>query len=172
MNVYSLYSREDALCQSNGYFSINVRKGCIPKIERLLQLDEKSCVGWVGFGDGRELFSIAQSYPHTQFVGFEINPSAFYIANRVLNQMKLNNVVLYHQDIMTWQKCFTHIYSTAISGKELYDYLQTLCIERICVLQEMWTETSTDISKEKIYLSGSGEVRQLCAGSPIKRLQL
>lgn len=169
MNIYSLYTREDSLCQSNGFFSLNFRKSCIRAIDELLEIKENDHIGWVGFGDGRELFSIASMYPYNTFVGFEINPTAFIIAKRVLNKLQLNNVQLYEKNIMEFNsEKFTHVYSTAISGPLLYEYLHGLCTHRLCMLKEMWGEIPCDARFKKVFLSGSGNTKQLCASTPYK----
>ena len=83
MSVYRRYTREDALCQSNGYFSLNLREGAIDTIDALLCLDASRpcCVAWVGCGDGRGLLSIAIRHPDVSF-GVQINPVALEIARQ------------------------------------------------------------------------------------------
>ena len=171
MNIYAFYTREDSLCQSNGFFSLNLRKGSINSIIELLNLKKDDKVGWVGFGDGRELFSVAYMHPDVIFMGFEINPVACAVAQRVLNQIGLKNVILFEQDIMSINThMFTHIYSTAIGGLHLYNHLHTLCTHRICMLKEMWSEIPNDAIIKTVFLSGSGERRQLYVAAPLKYL--
>ena len=167
MQIYSLYTREDSLCQSNGYFSLNLRKSCVSTIIQLLEIKEHDYIGWVGFGDGRELFSVASMYPHNIFVGFEINSTAFSIAKRVLNKLQLKNVQLYEKDILSFNsEKFTHVYSTAIGGPLLYQYLHELCTHRLCMLKEMWGDIPRDANVKRVFLSGSGGRKQLCAATP------
>ena len=77
-SAYGMYTREDELCQTNGHFSLHLRKSAVAKIEELLRLEADARVGWVGCGDGRELLSIALRHPHPDvaFDGYEVNPQA------------------------------------------------------------------------------------------------
>lgn len=171
MNIYALYTREDSLCQSNGFFSLNLRKGSIKSIVELLNLKKDDKVGWVGFGDGREMFSVAYMHPDVLFIGFEINTTACTVAQRVLQKTGLKNVILFEQDIMSMNiQMFTHVYSTAISGSNLYSHLHTLCTHRICMLKEMWSEIPSNAVRKTVFLSGSGERRQLYVDAPFKKI--
>ncbi len=137
MSVYRYYTREDGLCQTNGYFSLDLREKYLDTIERLLRLSDGKKVGWVGCGDGREMLSIAIRYKTVSFHGYDINESALKIAKRVLDAVGATNVTLHNCDSMTISDCFTHIYSTAIAGPELYAHLANSCTNRICVLDVM-----------------------------------
>lgn len=166
--VYAKYTREDSLCQSNGFFSLNLTPKSISRIEALLDLNEpvafEKRIGWVGFGDGRELLCLATAYPSIRFVGFEINQSAVAIAKRVLGQLQLPNVDLRHEDAMHSTETFTHVYSTAISGPELYARLRNMSSYKLCMLDIMWEKKiPADSLKAVVYLSGSRERRQLVA---------
>ena len=164
--VYDNYTREDSLCQTNGFFSLNLTPQSIPKIQTLLDLDEavefEKCVGWVGFGDGRELLSLAKLHPQIRFVGFEINLAAVHIAKRVLQQLSIRNVDLRCEDAMQSTESFTHVYSTAIAGPMLYAQLRSMVTYRLCMLEVMWqNEFPKHVKREVVYLSGSRERRQL-----------
>ena len=130
-DIYSKYKREDSICQTNGYFSLNLRKSSISTIFNLLNLNEideniPKTIGWIGYGDGRELFCIAKHYPNFKFTGFEINEHAYNIACRVLSILNLKNVSLYFSNAIESFEPFSYVYSTAISGTILYDHLYRL----------------------------------------------
>lgn len=163
MSAYKYYTREDALCQTNGYFSLNLRPKCVDSIDRLLQLSDEKKVGWVGCGDGREMLSIATRYENVSFHGYDINESALHIARRVMNMLGITNVSLQHRDFMTVSDSFTHIYSTAIVGPEFYAHLVNCCTQRIVWLDVMQTFVNGESDRETVRLSGSGEQRQLIA---------
>lgn len=165
MHVYKKYNREDELCQTNGHFSLNLTLQSVNKIKKLLELDENSTVGWIGCGDGRELFCIASEYPQIQFEAFDINASAILIANRVLSELSLKNVKLHHMNVMQNTKQYTHVYSTAISGPELYAHLHKICTFRLCMLRHMWDTIPVEAQTEFVKISGSGEQRQLVASN-------
>lgn len=164
MNAYNRYKQGDDLCQTNGHFSLNLRKKHVDDIDRLLALSPGNTVGWIGCGDGRELFSMAMRYPCVRFQAYDINELALQVARRVLRELALQNVVLIFGDFLTSQPTpkFTHVYSTAISGPELYRSLEVSCTKRLCMLETMWMdgrELADDIACVK--LSGSGEQRLL-----------
>ena len=161
MKVYSYYSREDALCQTNGSFSLNLRVGSIPAISRLLSLKAGDTVGWMGCGDGRELFSIAMNHPDVQFCGIDINEHAIRIANRTLGLLNLKNVKIRCEDIMNHFDTYSHVYSTAIGGPDLYEHVYSLSKYKLCMLREMWSPLPATHEKETVRISGSGERRQL-----------
>lgn len=162
-SAYRYYTREDGLCQTNGYFSLNLREKCLDSIDRLLQLSDGMRVGWVGCGDGREMLSMALRYKNVSFHGYDINEAAIRIATRVLGATGLTNVSLHNCDFMTISEEFTHVYSTAIAGPELYAHLANSCTIRICVLGGMLMGET--YMKETVRLSGSGEQRQLVSFS-------
>ena len=168
MALYGRYTRDDELCQTNGYFSLNLRKGAVQKIEEMLELDESATVAWVGCGDGRELLSIAKGHPETYFDAFEINKHAIDIAQRVAQAEKLTNVRFHYIDFLTYppEKRFTHVYSNAIAGPELYNRIFQACSQRVCVFKEMWV-SGVGFSVKKsvtVHLMGSGGRRQLVCG--------
>ena len=166
MAAYAMYTREDDLCQTNGYFSLNLRKSAVAKIERLLNIGAGARVGWVGCGDGRELISVASRYPDAVFDGYDINPHAISIARRVALKMGLANVTLHEADFeaVSLPRPYTHVYSTAISGRALYMRLHDATDGVLCVLRSMWDEEwkTTDMRVATVHLAGSGEQRQLC----------
>ena len=165
MSVYKQYSRNDELCQTSGYFSLNLRKGAIPNIQKLLKLTADSVVAWVGCGDGRELLSIAKIHPDVKFIGYDINESAICIARRVMLAERLRNVTLHVVDFMCVNERFSHVYSTALAGSALYAHLRNACEDRLCMLKSMWmNDCPEDYQSAIVYLSGSGERKQLlCA---------
>ena len=164
MSVYSRYTREDNLCQCNGYFSSNLRRKSVDAILNLLHLTSASSVCWVGCGDGRELLWIAQQHPEVQFTAFEINADALRIARRVADIEGIENVKLYNEDFMTCSKTFSHVYSTALAGPRLYAALFSACSLRICLLREMWDAQVDGMERANVQIAGSGERRQLwCA---------
>lgn len=168
MTLYNRYNKDDELCQTTGYFSLNLRKGAVQTIAQLLDLDAASTVGWIGCGDGRELLSIAKEYPNAQFDAFEINEAALRIAQRVANAENLANVHFHHMDFLRFpdHKQFSHLYSTAISGQDLYQKLFRACSHKICVLREMWQAGHGFAKKNvaSVRIMGSGEQRQLVCG--------
>lgn len=167
MTLYHRYNKEDELCQTIGYFSLNLRKGAVKTIAELLDLDATSTVGWVGCGDGRELLSIAKEHSKTQFDAFEINEVALGIARRVAEAENVRNVRFHHMDFLRFvDKQFSHVYSTAISGQDLYQKIFTACSRRICVLKEMWQSDHGFTKKHvsTVRIMGSGEQRQLVCG--------
>ena len=165
--IYSKYKREDNLCQTNGYFSLNVRKSCIQTVFNLLNLNTENdniprTIGWIGFGDGRELFCIAKHYPDFKFTGFEINEHAYNIACRVLSMLNLKNITLKLCNAIESFETFGYIYSTAISGQVLYDHLYHMCLYKLCILKNMWSTNYGEIMESNfVCLSGSGERRQI-----------
>ena len=162
MSVYKQYSRADELCQTSGYFSLNLREGSIPKIEQLLHIESDSKVAWVGCGDGRELLSIAKRYPLTKFYGYDINEFAISIARRVLLAENLQNVELYTLDFMNVHEYFSHVYSTALAGPKLYAHLRNVCNQQLCMLKPMWMKNCPlGYESATVSLSGSGERKQL-----------
>lgn len=168
MAAYHMYTRADDLCQSNGYFSLYLRKGAVAKIEELLQLEAGARVGWVGCGDGRELISVALWHPNVAFDGYEVNPHAMAIARRVARQAGIDNVVFHEADFETapLSQPFSHVYSTAISGPSLYARLHDATDGVLCVLRTMWSRDwkKTDLRVATVHIAGSGEQRQLlCA---------
>ena len=167
MALYHKYTKTDELCQTNGYFSLNLRKKAVRDIIELLELDTVATVAWVGCGDGRELLSVAKEHPETQFDAFEINEVALHIAQRVAKAEGVTNVRLHYQDFLTLSPDaqFSHVYSTAISGQKLYDKIFQASSRKVCVLKEMWSEQGFSQKKSAtVYLMGSGERRQLVCG--------
>lgn len=163
MSVYGRYTRADELCQTNGHFSLNLRQGALGAIDRLLALDENSTVAWVGFGDGRELLSMAKRYPGARFVGWEVNGAAVAIARRVFAAEELTNVELRARAFETGE-VFTHLYSTALSGPALYASMHA-CARRRCMLSTMWPSRPEGCASAVVRLAGSGMRRTLwCAG--------
>ena len=166
MSAYGMFTREDELCQTNGHFSLNLRKSAVAKIEELLGLEAGARVGWVGCGDGRELLSIALQHPDVAFDGYEINPQAIAIARRVAREAKIVNVVFHETDfaVVSLPQPYTHVYSTAISGRRLYARLRDATDGLLCVLRTMWQKEwgTTNLRVATVHLSGSGEQRQLC----------
>ena len=161
MNVYSLYKREDNLCQTNGYFSLNVRQSNIPQIVKLLQLNDDSTVGWIGCGDGREVLSVCQQYPNIKFSAIDHNEAAIAIAKRVLSQLELKNIEFKCGNALDDNSTFSHVYSTAIYGPELYEHLKSITTERLCMLKHMWGVIPSTHLRDVVRLSGSGESKTL-----------
>ena len=164
VDVYKKYSREDALCQTNGYFSLNLRKSSVPEIVRLLELREGDTVGWIGCGDARELLEVAQQFPLVRFRGIDHNETAIRIARRVLSQIGLHNVRLDCLNALDDFATYSHVFSTAIYGDELNRHLHRICTKRLCLLASMWIVAPEDFEAATVRLSGSGEQRQLIAG--------
>lgn len=163
-SVYRRYSREDALVQTNGFFSLNLSANSVERIVGLLDLAANSIVAWVGCGDGREVLSVAKQFPEVEFHAFEINTDALRVARRVAMSEGLSNVAFYHQDFLEMPRgtVFSHVYSTALAGPGLYARLVEACTERLCVLHEMcppmWRKAAAIAS---VRLAGSGEQRRL-----------
>lgn len=168
-HVYGRYSREDALCQSNGYFSLNLRPAAVERIVELLQLRRGASVAWVGCGDGRELLSVARRHPDAVFDAFEINGCALDVARRVARVEGVTNVTFHHEDFLRAARrpLYTHVYSTAVAGPQLYAQLAQACSGRLCVLREMWVggTDATELQTATVRLMGSGEQRQLVCGA-------
>lgn len=165
-SVYASYSRHDTLCQTNGYFSLNLREGALWEIHRLLDLKDGDTVGWIGTGDGRELLSLAKCHVGVRFEGYEINEAAFDVACRVLKTLDLPNVSLRRQDFMSTSAAieYTHVYSTALSGPDLYERLRLACTQKLCMLERMWMPPPAAHDTASVRISGSGERRRLlCA---------
>ena len=166
--VYSMYGREDSLCQSNGFFSLNLTEKSIPKVVELLDIQKNESVAWIGCGDGRELLTIAREYPDNSFIGIDINDSALDIAKRVLNTLQIKNVELHLMNAFDLKKEYSIVYSTAIYGPELYMHLHSLAIRKLCMLRHMWSQLPLQIpdnfTRKSIHLSGSKQQLQLvCA---------
>ena len=161
--IYSLYKRDYNMCQSNGFFSINLTKKSVESIITLLDLRKSNTVCWVGFGDGRELFSIASLHPDVLFLGYEINSCDFEIANMILKNLEIPNVTIHNENALGCEQRFSHVYSTAIAGPELYNHLYNMTFYKLCMLESMWTSQENFEKQEKasVTLSGSNEKRQL-----------
>mgnify|MGYP007078152423 CR=1 FL=1 len=88
------------------------------------------------------------------------------IARRVAREAGLVNVVRHEVDFeaVSLPRHYTHIYSTAISGRPLYMCLHEATEGLLCVLRTMWQKEwdATDLRVATVYLAGSGEQRQLC----------
>lgn len=166
--VYRRYTREDALVQTNGFFSLNLRASAVKSIIGLLDLTCDSVVAWVGCGDGREVLSIAKEFPSVQFHAFEINADALRVARRVAASEGVSNVAFHHKSFVDAPRgaSFTHVYSTALAGQALYARLAEACTEKLCVLSEMRPCGSPPIAATTVRLMGSGEQRQLVCVSP------
>lgn len=167
-SVYRMYTRDDELCQTNGHFSLNLREAALPEIDRLLALQPGDSVGWVGCGDARELLSFANRYPDVNFEGFDVNECALSVAHRVVASLGLKNVFLCHRDFTATAfetPCYTHVYSTALSGPRLYAHLRNACTRRLCMLDRMWSEKKDGHAVASVRISGSGERRELWAKS-------
>lgn len=165
-SVYRMYTRDDELCQTNGCFSLNLREAALPEIDRLLALHPGDSVGWVGCGDARELLSFAKRYPHVDFEGFDVNECALAVAHRVVASLDLKNVSLFHRDFTTTifeTPRYTHVYSTALAGPQLYAHLRKACTRRLCMLDRMWLEKKNKHAVASVRISGSGERRELWA---------
>lgn len=171
-SIYSKYSREDNLCQSNGFFSLNLTPSSIPKIVKLLQLEEATSVGWIGCGDGRELFCIASIYPQIHFTGIDVNAHALDIARRVAKTIDIKNVSLRNMNALNDFTKYSHVYSTAIYGNELYDHLQSISTKKLCMLKCMWHSLPIEYQQFTVRISGSNEQRQLIAGAPLPPISL
>ena len=164
-NVYSMYNREHELCQTNGHFSLNLTKKSVANIMEILNVSASDTIGWIGFGDGRELFAMAMQYPNNSFVGFEINEAAVTVARQVLSKLKLKNVVLKHADALSENARFSIVYSTAIAGVSLYSHLLSMSTNKICMLQRMWNAIDkvnlNNSLKTSVRLCGSGQQMQI-----------
>ena len=163
VDVYRKYSREDSLCQTNGFFSLNLRRSSVDKIVHLLQLSDGDTVGWIGCGDGRELFEVAQRHPDIRFRGIDHNDAAIRVARRVLSQVGLHNVQLDCLDALHDFTMYSHVFSTAIYGESLNRHLRQICTKRLCLLKNMWTVIPKTSDTATVHLCGSGEQRQLVA---------
>lgn len=165
--VYRRYTREDALVQTNGFFSLNLRVSAVKSIIRLLDLTADSVVAWVGCGDGREVLSVAKEFPRVQFHAFDINADALRVARRVAASEGVSNVAFHHTNFVDVPRgaSFTHVYSTALAGPALYARLAEACTRRLCVLGEM-CPSKPPIATATVRLAVSGEQRQLVCVSP------
>ena len=134
-------------------------------IARLLDINPNDTVAWVGCGDGRELLSLAKMYPEARFIGYEINEAALSIANRVMSTEGIENVSLLDIDFMSVHLKFSHIYSTALAGPALYAHLRKQCTHNLCLLKQMWLLPPKNPRVATVYLSGSGEQRQIWSGT-------
>ena len=168
-SVYRRYTREDALVQTNGFFSLNLSADSVQRIVDLLDLGADSIVAWVGCGDGREVLSVAKEFPEVQFHAFEVNGEALRVARRVAMSEGVSNVAFHHQDFLELPRgtLFSHVYSTALAGLPLYTRLAEAYTERLCVLHEMcprvWRKSAT---VAPVRLAVSGEQRRLVCVTP------
>ena len=137
IHPYRCYTREDALCQTNGYFSLNLTKKSAENLLAFLKLKDNQSVLWVGCGDARELFVVAQQHPNIRFMACDINIHAINIACRVLTRLELTNVTLVHQDVMEFETQYDIIYSTALAGPIFYAHLSGLVNSRMFLFREM-----------------------------------
>ena len=138
-DTYSIYTKEDELCQTNGYFSLNMRKSSVSVIIELLDLKnctKKDSVGWIGCGDGREMFCAAQSFPDISFTGIDINVHAIDVAIRKQQMLNIRNVTLKHEDILNSETKYSHVFSSAIAGPKFYLHLHKICTKRLCMLKQ------------------------------------
>lgn len=164
--VYGLYNQEDSLCTGNGFFSLNLRPGAVMTINNLLGLAPGDRLLWVGCGNAPEVLSLAMSHPSVAFVAIDKNELAICVAEKKRRRLGLENITLRIADAMLEDHDdYTHVYSAAIAGPELYAKLQRLAGNgKLCVLRSMWTgDTGTDLRVQSVCLSGSGEQRQLLA---------
>ena len=165
---YLFYTREDTLCQTNGYFSLNLTKKSADSLKTYLEFKDHSRVLWAGCGDARELLLLAQAFPKVTFVGYDLNNLAIDIGRRVLSKLQLQNVSLVYGDVTSLELSFDNVYSTALAGPLFYKHLVSLCAYQMYVLAEMKPimisecgmreDTTASLS---VSISGSGEKRRI-----------
>jgi len=61
--------------------------------------------GDIACGTGLMLLDYAQTYPETEFIGYDISPTSVERANRILEEEGVRNARCYVQDIMEMQDC-------------------------------------------------------------------
>lgn len=162
MHPYQCYNREDALCQTNGSFSLNLTRNSSEKLVSFLKLCDGQRVLWAGCGDGRELFVIAQRFPNVFFFGCDLNEHAIRIAQRVLTHLGLKNVLVCVQDVFTCTDPYDVVYSTALAGPNYYAHVASLAQTYLYVFAEMVLDQEV-CDTLPVTLSGSRERRQLVA---------
>jgi len=165
-HVYKQYNVEESIVQNNGFFSLNLTKGSVKKIIDVLQLDDtkEEEFAWIGCGDARELLCIATLYPKMKFTAMDINKDAINIAKQKAKLLKLNNVKILYKNALHEQTKYTHVYSTALAGDDLYKHLACLSEKYLCMLSRMWTNVEgnfVDERKAQVCISGSGEKKTL-----------
>ena len=162
MHPYQCYSREDALCQTNGFFSLNLTKHSSENLVSFLKLRDGQRVLWAGCGDGRELFVMAQRFPNVSFFGCDLNKHAIRIAQRVLTHLGLANVRVCVQDVFGCTDPYDVVYSTALAGPDYYAHVESLAQSCLYVFAEMVLDREV-WETLSVTLSGSRERRQLVA---------
>ena len=166
IHPYRCYTREDSLCQTNGNFSLNLTKKSAESLVTFLKLQDNQSVLWVGCGDARELFVVAQQHPDVNFMACDVNVHAINIAQRVLSRLELKNVTLMYKDVMELETLYDIVYSTALGGPLFYAHLSGLAKSRIFLFREMikylekFPPQKMDII-QPVSLSGSNERRCL-----------
>jgi cyclopropane fatty-acyl-phospholipid synthase-like methyltransferase len=169
--VYSLYKAHESLVQTNGFFSLNLTKASVIKIMDLLDFghDQKESCLWIGCGDAREVLCMAMLYPNVHFTAVDINESAIHVAQAKFELIGLKNINIEYKDaLLISEGKYTHIYSTALAGVELYDHIVQLCPKTLCMLSSMWKHSNSSYSVEKkaqVSLSGSRERKTLICRS-------
>jgi cyclopropane fatty-acyl-phospholipid synthase-like methyltransferase len=163
MHAYKCYTREDALCQTNGFFSLNLTQKSADALAEYLRFQAGDTVLWAGCGDGRELLTVASKFPRVSFVGCDLNEHAIRIARRVQSVVKADNVDLRCEDVMNVHQEYDRVYSTALAGPEFYSHLFRLAKKTVCMFREAFphmerTEMTDCLA---VRLSGSREQRTL-----------
>ena len=99
-------------------------------------------------------------------VGSTRDASRIHVAEEKRRRLGLKNITLRITDAMLEHRDdYTHVYSTAIAGPELYAKLRSIAGSgKLCVLRSMWIgDQGADWHMESVCLGGSGEPRQLLA---------
>tara|TARA_Y100000748_G_scaffold276037_1_gene252159 strand:- start:21 stop:566 length:546 start_codon:yes stop_codon:yes gene_type:complete len=168
-HVYKQYKWEETLVQNNGFFSLNLTKASVERIIDVLQFDkttEEECV-WIGCGDAREILAIATLYPNIKFTTMDINKDAITVAKEKLRILGLKNVSILYKNALKERKKYTHVYSTALAGDELYQHLLKISKKNLCMLSRMWKKMEQNKfmneRKTQVCISGSGEKKTLIA---------
>ena len=94
------------------------------------------------------------------------DPPEVHVAEEKRRRLGLKNITLRITDAMLEHgDDYTHVYSTAIAGPELYAKLRSIAGSgKLCVLRSMWIgDQGADWHMESVCLGGSGEQRQLLA---------
>jgi len=165
--VYAMYTETDRLPETNGHFSLSLRPAACPAIAELLVLTAGSRVFWGGCGTGQEVISLALAHPDVQFVAVDTNSDAISVATRKISELggSLSNLVVRLGDIMNeLRHNYSHVYSTAIIGPQLYAHLRWLASGRVlCMFKSPMWEGEKGGNVRTVKLSGSGGQKQLLA---------
>ena len=166
--VFASYREADRLPETDGSMGLPLRPGAVWSIQHLCDPQQGDSFLWGGCGTAPEVISMALLYPAVRFVAIDVNATAIDVAVRKVQELRqtnlfgsqaLQNLTLRVGDLTCEPRGdYTHIYSTAIAGHNLYVKLRRLGAgRRLIMLREMWeNDQSNDFDVATVYLCVSG----------------